>query len=169
MALEIAYKFPNKRITLVHSRDYLFPEVSENTTRPHEYALNAMKSRGITVILRERVEGFERISPNERSRFPGIELGPKNLEELDRFGVFRTSAEKEIQADIAYLCTNYVCQTSISCTFALLVHRSYVIRKQTQSGRKTKASSSRRIRDIDMMLHLLCYYRAQKTYLLVEI
>ncbi|CAM6089633.1 unnamed protein product [Calypogeia fissa] len=57
---EIVTDFPQKTVTLVHSGDrvleFLGPKVSQKTEK-------WMKKKGVNVILKDRVENFERLSP----------------------------------------------------------------------------------------------------------
>jgi NADH dehydrogenase FAD-containing subunit len=112
--MEISNRFPGKRITLVHSRDLLFPEVSSVTKAPHDYALQQMQNRNIQVVLGERIDhcDHETLTKYEKE---GKELGvgmfgqhhhSRSTEELPC--VFITSAGRRIPADIAYFCTGYV-------------------------------------------------------------
>lgn len=105
--MEIATAYPSKSITLVHSRDYLFPDISQYTTAPHDYALNAMRNRGVTVILADKIVSFEYTS---RSPYG------KTEDEGTRMGLFRTEKGRDITVDVAYLCMGYV-----SSDFAFLI------------------------------------------------
>ena len=76
LAAEIIEKYPNKRVTLVHSRDEL---LGRSPKKARDYALNFLKDK-IEIVFNEKVKG-------------------------NKGKIYSTNSGKEIEADLAFLCT----------------------------------------------------------------
>jgi len=77
MAGEIVYKYPEKEVIMVHSKERL---IDRNFHKAINYAEKILKKKGVKILFSERVKG-------------------------KRKGVWVTTKGKKIQADLVFLCT----------------------------------------------------------------
>lgn len=77
LAAEIAEKFPDKKITVVHSKERL---IERNPLNASRYAFYFLKKAGVNIILNERFTDA-------------------------KGGIFLTDKNRKIKADVAFFCT----------------------------------------------------------------
>ena len=88
LATDIANHYPNKRVTLIHSRDKLLPRFDPQM---HDIIMEALNKFNVDVILQDRVQ----LGDNTHVDFDG------HVEEKRIF----TSSGKRLECDLLLLCT----------------------------------------------------------------
>ncbi|KAG1728388.1 uncharacterized protein EDB91DRAFT_1060595 [Suillus paluster] len=96
-ASDIAAVYPQKRVTLLHSRHRLLPKFDDTM---HEEALQGLQELNVRVVLGERLdfESLRHISATKGSSEPRI---------------VRTLSGQEISADLLLLCTGQIPNTGL--------------------------------------------------------
>ncbi len=96
LAAEIAEKFPDKKITIVHAQAEL---LERNPSKARKYAEKFLRQRGVEIIFKERVLGVKESGIKRNGQEKKEKRGKVEPE------VFVTDKKRKISAEIAFFCT----------------------------------------------------------------
>lgn len=97
LAAEIAEKFPDKKIVLVHANEEL---LERNPSKARKDAEAFLRKRGVEIIFNERVQGTKKVLIKNKIK---VNAGDGHQEEI-----FVTDKKREISAEMAFLCTGII-------------------------------------------------------------